>query len=302
MSKKSVQATSTSLIFFAAFSAGLNAQSLDDILFESSEHLRTGEVVPALELLSKHENTYGEEQEFLNNLAIAYLGNNQPEKALSIMRDIVESDPLFSIVSHNYLELELGAAGAKTDRVSPILFVQTVDSFAKGIPVPESSSAGSLANNTPAPEGNPVNPPAKAPESINEQTTASELSPNELVAQKTRQFFEDSLKSVVLSWAESWSEKDFERYVLHYASGFKPESGISVRAWEAQRRERLAKPGEIRVTISNIQIMGDFASPKVWFEQTYESVGYSDKTLKEMSFEQNNNRWKINSERTIEQR
>ena len=331
------------LAFYGLFSTSANAQSLDEVLFESSEHLRVGKVVEALEFLVEHENRFGQEQEFRNNLAIAYLGNNQAAKALEIVSDVVDSDPLFSIIAHNYLELELAAGGNKTDRFNPILFVQSVDSFAEGVPVPESTSqaAERIAqvpeNNRSAVERTPQPPSsrpaveraAQAPEriaealnsersaterrlsvverngsipDINNQTlTASDRSSNDAVAARSQALLEDSLKSIVQSWAAAWSNKDFDSYISHYGFNFRPDNGLSVGQWEVQRRDRLAKPGEIEVTISNITFVGSDPSPTVLFDQFYDSVGYSDKTVKEMTFQQNNGRWKISSERSIDQ-
>ena len=274
MNKKYIRSAITSIIFLTTFGTNANGQSLDQVLFESSEYLRTGQATEALALLFQHEEAYAEDLEFLNNLAVAHLGNNEPEKALALIREIVDGDPLFSIIAHNYLELELGAAGAKTDRVSPILFVQTVDSFEQGIPVPESVTEVA----------------ATAPEEFDDKEAGDD-----------RNLLKDALSSVVQSWAESWSNKEYERYVSHYGTKFDPGSGLSIIEWRSQRKDRLAKPGEIQVTIDNLTVVEGFPSPRVRFDQSYQSVGYSDKTLKELSFEQNNNRWKISSERTITQ-
>ena len=262
MTHKILKFTICALIFFAIGSQSYAQEApMDKLLFESSEYLRLGQPAEALDLLNKHIEAFGEEPEFLNNLAIAYLGNNNPEKALSILRMIVEEDPLFSIVGHNLLEMELGAAGVEADQINPVLFVQSVNSFSAGVPVPEQSIAAvpALAN----------------------------------------VLLEGALQSIVQSWADAWSNKDFSRYIAHYATTFKPQNGLSLAVWREGRAIRLAKPGEIKVTIQNLKVFPDGISPRVQFDQSYQSTGYSDVTRKEIIFTQDDNRWKIGTETII---
>ena len=293
MNKTYIRFAVTNFVFFTALSANANAQSLDQVLFESSEYLRAGQPREALELLSQHQDAYAGEQEFLNNLAIAYLGNNQPEKALSLIRELVDNDPLFSIIAHNYLELELGATGAKTDRVNPILFVQTVDSFTQGVPVPQPNQTASRPNQpSPQPSQQPV------PQPNQELAVKPEEKPREALSQE-QVLLEDALRSIVQSWASAWSDKDFNRYIAHYGPQYEPRHEQSFEDWHSERRTRLAKPGKIQVTITNLKIISSPWSPRIQFDQIYESDNYSDKTRKEMSFSQDGSLWKIRSEKTI---
>ena len=223
----------------------------------------------ALNLLNQANEQYGEEPEFLNNLAVAHIGNNEPDKALSILREIVDNDPMLSIVVHNLIEMELGATGAIPEQLNPILFVQSVDSFENE----EIASTQRLENKIGA-----------GPD-FNEPQDASLLA--------------NALTAVVQSWAVAWSRKDIDRYLSHYAIDFVPSDGSTQEEWIEQRENRLAKPGEIVVTISNLTIISDGASPRIAFDQAYRSETYSDKTLKEISFSNDNDRWKIQTEKTI---
>lgn len=107
-----------------SYDAELNA-----ILFESSDLMQAGQVAEALLLLKEHEADYGESREYMNNLAVAYLGNSNPDIALSILRQLVDNDPLYSIIAHNLLEMELQITDAREDKIKPVLFIQTVESF-----------------------------------------------------------------------------------------------------------------------------------------------------------------------------
>lgn len=262
-----------SLLFLAftlllSINASADDKPLDQVLFENSEYLRLGQPKEALSLLVSHQENYGHRQEFLNNLAITYLGNNEPEKALSILRTLVDEDPLFSIIAHNLLEMELGPDNAENGQVNPILFVQSVDSFLAGTPIPTGSNPPLIKQDTPVHDNSDV-------------------------------LLNNALRSLIQSWAKAWSDKNFERYAAHYAASFKPEDGLIYNEWRAQRADRLAKPGEIEVTIDNLKIDTRSSQPRIQFDQSYRSANYRDKTLKEMTFIQDNERWKIASETTI---
>ena len=56
--------------------------------------MQEGRIDEALILLEGAENNYSDSREFMNNLAVAYLGNSQPEEALVIFRTLVDSDPM----------------------------------------------------------------------------------------------------------------------------------------------------------------------------------------------------------------
>ncbi|MEQ8955010.1 MAG: hypothetical protein RL120_12840, partial [Gammaproteobacteria bacterium] len=73
-----------------------NDPELDALLLESSNLMQEGRIEEALILLEGAKPGYGDSREFMNNLAIAYRGNSQPEEALSIFRELVDMDPLFS--------------------------------------------------------------------------------------------------------------------------------------------------------------------------------------------------------------
>jgi tetratricopeptide (TPR) repeat protein len=76
----------------------------------------------------------------------------------------------------------------------------------------------------------------------------------------------------VKSWASAWSKKDIDGYLAHYASDFKLPGRMSREAWEAQRKERIAKPRKIQVTIEALEVKfaGDNRAT-VTFRQHYRS-------------------------------
>ncbi len=107
-----------------------------------------------------------------------------------------------------------------------------------------------------------------------------------------------AMQTTLESWARAWSEKDVERYLSFYAEDFRPH-GQSREAWEAQRRDRLARPGAIDVEISAVEIE-DIAEGRgaIRFDQAFSSPGYQDRVKKRLDLVRKSSGWKIVREET----
>jgi tetratricopeptide (TPR) repeat protein len=73
---------------------------------------------------------------------------------------------------------------------------------------------------------------------------------------------EDVVRSVN-SWARAWASNDVSGYLSHYSADFQTPKGMSRRAWESERKSRIAKPRKIEVRVE---------SPKVRFEENNRAV------------------------------
>ncbi len=126
---RSTWTLAAALLFSVTCLAQGSNLELDVLLTESNQLLQQGQATDALALLERQQDRYSNRPEYLNNLAVALLGSSQPDRALTLLRSYVQSDPVFSILFHNLLELELQTNRAPADQLNPILFVQSVDSF-----------------------------------------------------------------------------------------------------------------------------------------------------------------------------
>ena len=102
----------------------------------------------------------------------------------------------------------------------------------------------------------------------------------------------------VSGWAKAWSSKDADAYLGAYSTDFRPEGGISRATWEAQRRDRIARPKHIRVGVVNprASALGD-GRVRLIFKQEYESDSFSDTVTKVLEL-RNEGGWKILREYT----
>ena len=99
------------------------------------------------------------------------------------------------------------------------------------------------------------------------------------------------------SWASDWSARDVDAYLGHYSADFKPDGGLSLGEWQAQRRVRLGKAQSISVAVLNPEVTKlDAQHVSVTFTQDYRSETINDKVTKVIELVQAGGSWKITRE------
>ncbi|AZN35177.1 tetratricopeptide repeat protein [Iodobacter ciconiae] len=107
-----------------------------------------------------------------------------------------------------------------------------------------------------------------------------------------------SILSDLEKWRKAWSDKNIDAYLSAYSKNMKVENGLSLLAWKEQRKQRLSSAGTIAVEVDSpvISII-DEKHARVSFTQKYVSNRMKDTVRKVLSFELDNNRWLIISEK-----
>ncbi len=101
------------------------------------------------------------------------------------------------------------------------------------------------------------------------------------------------------AWRLAWESKDASRYLGFYASSFVPADKRARAAWEADRRSKLDKKGEIKVQVNGPAIKAEGEAVSVIFEQRYQSGNYSDVGRKQLEWVREGGEWKIRREQQI---
>lgn len=101
------------------------------------------------------------------------------------------------------------------------------------------------------------------------------------------------------AWRVAWESKDAGRYLAFYASTFVPADKRARGAWEADRRSKLDKKGEIKVQVNGPAIKAEGEAVSVIFEQRYQSGNYSDVGRKQLEWVREGGEWKIRREQQI---
>ncbi|MBE0598610.1 MAG: outer membrane protein transport protein [Desulfuromonadales bacterium] len=108
---------------------------------------------------------------------------------------------------------------------------------------------------------------------------------------------EEQIEQVLQQWAGSWSSQHLAAYLACYSERFRPAGNLTPSAWREQRRQRLAQPEWIEVTLKELRFLpwqGEAARVEV--VQEYRSSHYHDQVRKRLDLVQENGRWRIVAE------
>lgn len=160
-------------------------------------------------------------------------------------------------------------------KVKPATEVESVNVL------PEQPAAQPTADATPAaPE---ASAPVVEPAVVAAPAVASPASANDTQnADETKQ----AIQSAVNAWADAWRNKNINAYLGAYASGFKPENGLTKSAWTAQRKQRLSgKRGDISLVLEDVMVTANGIQASVQFFQKYASKVFSDEVTKQLDLQ-----------------
>ena len=93
------------------------------------------------------------------------------------------------------------------------------------------------------------------------------------------------------------SAQDGDAYLSFYAPDFAPEDGTSRQDWEAQRRERIARPKRIRVEVGELQVAPlPGGGAQATFRQDYRSDTLRNASRKVLELAPVGGQWRIRRE------
>lgn len=99
----------------------------------------------------------------------------------------------------------------------------------------------------------------------------------------------------IQQWVAAWEQKNFDQYAAFYGKNFQPTGFADRDAWAKNRKQRLSKTGAIKITLQDINITVNGNQAVAEFMQIYSSPTYSDKVMKQLvlELEQENKQWFI---------
>ncbi|MFC7420445.1 TolC family outer membrane protein [Iodobacter arcticus] len=135
-----------------------------------------------------------------------------------------------------------------------------------------------------------ANRPSLAP-----AAAAPEVPKNALPVSKDLTQFGNDLAD---KWSKAWAEKRVDDYLAFYADSFVPSNGMSVDKWKAFRRERVAKQGDLTITLDKMKLKQvSETQAEASFSQSYKSKDYTDVVGKTLEMVKQGGQWKIKSEK-----
>ena len=277
----------------------------------------------AIGVFTKLTEDYPELPEPYNNLAVLYAQQKQYDKARTALEMAIRTHPSYAIAYENLGDIYAKLASQAYDKAlqldgsnsiaqNKLALIRDLITSGKGNVKPTAPAA-----TTPAPIVNvPAKPAAAAPPTTAvvaatpgaaaatpkpaeakpaTPAPATPASPVPAVAKVDSG--SDDVAKAVAAWASAWSRKDMKAYLGAYASDFETPKGMSRKAWEEEREQRIAgKSGKISVTVDEPQITinGDRATAK--FRQHYKAPGISSSTTKTLIFVRAGGKWLIKDE------
>jgi tetratricopeptide (TPR) repeat protein len=284
----------------------------------------------AISVFTKLSEDYPELPEPYNNLAVLYAQQKQYDKARTALEMAIRTHPSYAIAYENLGDvyaklasqaydkaLQLDNANATTqnklalirDLITtsgkgnvkpPVTPVATAAPAAPVAPVAPSTpmaakpAAPATATIVAATQGAAAATPVAKPAPV---AAAPTPMPAPAPAPTKAAGTSDDIVKAMAAWADSWSRKDMKGYLGAYAHDFDTPKGISRKAWEQEREQRIAgKGGKISVSFDDPQVTvnGDRATAK--FRQHYKATGLSSSTTKTLVFVRAGSKWLIKEE------
>jgi len=263
----------------------------------------------AISTFSKLIDDYPELPEPYNNLAVLHASQGQYDKARASLEMAIRTNPSYSTAHENLGDIYANLAsqayskalqmGGASNTLQPKLSLirEIFSPAAKGQNpnVSKVAAPATVATAAPAtaaaPTATSTTPAAvvKAPANSTSTPTPTASATLDVTEQ---------VEQAVQAWAKAWSSKDVKAYLAAYGKSFEPPKGLSRKAWEEERRDRIVGKSRISVKISNLKttVNNDTATAK--FRQAYDADSLSTTSTKTLTLAKTGQKWYIVKEVT----
>ncbi|GAB4127595.1 MAG: hypothetical protein Fur0040_10470 [Sideroxydans sp.] len=273
-----------------------------------------GNVNEAIKVFSALTVDYPELPEPYNNLAVLYASQGQYDKARSALEKAIRTHPSYATAHENLgdiyakmasqaydraLQLDQGNASTQT-KLALIrdLFSKHPASKPASVQI-AAAPATAAAQPAPVAPRTPVVPPSVNPPAASAPAVKAEPKPEVEVKPEAKSDIPHEVLEATRAWAAAWTSQNSTKYLAHYASSFETPDGMTRAAWEAQRRERIAKPKTIQIEVRDARVeVRDAQHAVVRFRQLYRASHLKSASRKTLLWVKEDGRWKIQRETT----
>ncbi len=274
-----------------------------------------GKPADAIATFTKITQDYPELPEPYNNLAVLYAGQNQFDKARAALEMAIRTNPSYATAHENLgdvyaklasqayskaLQLDGGNAGVQPK----LALIRTLFSAETKGQKPAASNAASGPVTTPPPAAPvrpavvvPVTPPAAAP-APPVTAPAPAPAPATPPASAPVSALEKEVEAAVRAWANAWAAKDMTAYLAAYGKDFDTPGNQTRKAWEDERRSRIAGKTRISVKLSNVTVAVKGSKATAKFKQDYSADALNVSSRKTLDMAKAGERWLIVREST----
>ncbi|MDP2752205.1 MAG: tetratricopeptide repeat protein [Rhodocyclaceae bacterium] len=260
-----------------------------------TEMNKTGEAVAVFQKLTED---YPELPEPYNNLAVIHAQQKQYEKAKQSLEMAIRTHPSYATAHENLGDIYARMASQSYDKALQIdssnssaqtklsIIRDLISVAARPVPRTDPSTPAKPVIAEPKPVAQVVEPKPLEPK------VAEPVAPPKPVSSSSE------VTKAVENWAASWSKKEVNSYLAHYAKDFQTPGGVSRATWEKERKQRIAKPGELRVDVENLHITTESSDKATaTFRQHYRSAAFKTSSNKVLNLVKRDGKWLIKQER-----
>ncbi|MEQ1533518.1 MAG: tetratricopeptide repeat protein [Sideroxydans sp.] len=251
-----------------------------------------GNAAEAIQIFTALTDDYPELPEPYNNLAVLYASQGQYDKAKVSLEMAIRTHPSYATAHENLGDIYAKMASQAYDRALQLDKSNTAtqtklalirDLFGKSARVAKPAATVVAA----------------APVAVAPTATAPSVTPPANTQVAASGNTKDDVLNATRAWAAAWSAQDSAQYLSFYAPEFNTPDGMDRAAWEAQRKERIAKPASIEVTLAGTQVTArDTENASVSFNQNYRASHLKTSSHKTLVWVKHGTQWQIVEERS----
>lgn len=219
--------------------------------------------------------------------------NSATQNKLALIRDLISTSGRANV------KPSAPGATASATATSPTIAAGAAAATPASTTGKPAAAAQPAAPSTPPPPPVIAAKPSLTPPSATSSTAPPPPTPARVTVDSKPDPTVEEINKVLAAWSGAWMRKEMKAYFAAYASDFETPKGVSRKAWEEEREQRIAgKGGKISVSYDTpkITIEGNQATAR--FRQHYKAPGISTSTGKVMVFVRNGGKWLIKEEKS----
>ena len=105
----------------------------------------------------------------------------------------------------------------------------------------------------------------------------------------------NTVRALISDWADSWQEKDIDRYLSFYSRTFR-SGKLDYAGWRDMKVRLFKKTGSVSLKVSDLSVIIEGNRASASFIQHYRDAQYADVGEKTIYLVQDNDKWQIVSE------
>lgn len=257
-----------------------------------------GNAHEAIRIFTALTDDYPELPEPYNNLAVLYASQSQYEKAKIALEMAIRTHPSYATAHENLGDIYAKMASQAYDRALQLDKSNTSTQTKLAL-------IRDLFSKSPRPAKSSIDVATAAPANTQPLTVATAPAAKPVVAATNKAPAEagsdvvTDVSRATRNWAAAWSAQNADKYLAFYAKDFITPDGMERGAWEAQRKERIAKPKSIKVEVSDLKVLTqDDLHAQISFQQSYRASHLNTSSRKTLVWVKSDGRWQIAEERS----